>query len=282
MKPGKRSSNSQGLGSAKAKSQRVPGEGDVPHRLHPSRRVSDPPALTTGPHAQPPRASYYPPSASVARPAGSRLSAPVVSPGIPPVPAIPTKHMSGSAQPSRASSAASVRATTTTGRVSPTSSLASIAHVPVAVPSINSSPPTPKAVPSSTFADAVPDFAPIAPALMEHSHLVGTAITTPTSPQTIRRISQPTKQETERSYSSFSTRSRPSPATAPENMRPVIDASALPTHFDESSFLQSPAAVQSTPTKGNKLSKSQGPKQPKPAKKNRWSFRSKPAAVPAF
>ena len=252
MKPARHTSNPPTKDTAEVKTP------EHFHRLHPqSRRISDPPAAPTGYFALP-RNMTSPARASPSRASSSSM----VTPGIPPVPALPPMQFGPLTPP-----------LSTTGHAQTTSTATSATSLTFVQ---GNSTPSPKA----SFMIPTPASVPEEITLSEPITLppVGTAITTPPLSHKNRRISKSTR------FTELETiNSHIDPPKLPINeiARPVVDNKTLPTEFDEASFSLPPTpqepVVVGTPQKSGKLTKNPGAKL---SKKNRWSLRSsKPTAV---
>lgn len=233
-------------------------QGEHLHRLHPqSRRISDPPAVN-GYFSLPRNVS------SSTRPTPSRASSSsMVTPGIPPVPALPPMQFGPLTTPPLSTA---MHAQTTSTATSATS-LTFVQGNSTPSPKASFMMPTPASVPEEiTLSDPI-ELPP-----------VGTAITTPPLSHKNRRISKSTRFT---ELETINSHIDPPKLAINERARPTADNKTLPTEFDESSFSLPPTPQEpvpiAMPQKTGKLSKAPGAKL---SKKNRWSLRSsKPTAV---
>lgn len=226
-------------------------QGEHLHRLHPqSRRISDPPVVN-GYFSLPRNVS------NSTRPTPSRASSSsMVTPGIPPVPALPPMQFGPLTTPPLSTA---LHAQTTSTATSATS-LTFVQGNSTPSPKASFMMPTPAPVPEEIMLSDPITLPP-----------VGTAITTPPLSHKNRRISKSTR------FTELETiNSHIDPPKLPinERLRLTVDNTTLPTEFDESSFSLPPTpqepVVAAMPQKTGKLSKAPGAKL---SKKNRWSLR---------
>lgn len=245
-----------------------------PHRLHPTRRISDPSAFSPrrSSHNLPPRGeSYYPPSASSKRhgprhPNSGRSSTiPSASEDIPPVPVAPRGLVTSS---SHSLSSSNSDGTNRSGEVVDT---------PATAPSPEISPTT-KVMPESfkfddnepapreTYADVIPDFAPLGLGIESSGPAVNSEPTMPAKTHQRAQRSGQFEKERVTNFSRLSIRSNssivrepshatrnvkindtsqvaPATSTKPPKLhtsmsfeRTPVNASTLPTRFIESGF----------------------------------------------
>ncbi|KAK3687657.1 hypothetical protein B0T22DRAFT_135755 [Podospora appendiculata] len=211
-------------------------DSDSVHRLHPGhgRKLSDPKDART---------SYFPATARYSPTRDTSISS-LAAAGIPPIPAIPAMEFTDRTTSSVASSTSSTASSVTVIPVASSQSLAAkITQYPKVIMEKESHEPT----------DAVVETQP--------------------APQKSRRVSKSTRfteLDTISSNISASVETNVPLPRGPQKGRPLSTVTALPTTFDQSS-LPAPQQPILPPPKSGKLSKSSSPK---PAKKNRWSFRS--------
>ncbi len=251
MRPARRGPRSQ----VDVGSPRLAGPSDVQTRP----RVSDPPM--NGLRTSPPRNRYYPPSSSTsrARPAHSRTA--MFPPRIPPVPALPPLLL-GSALPRPAAASTSTPSFIPPSNVVPGPSQYSSYNAATSTSSLASIALSPDNAAAISFADAVLKFAEATRAVNDLILSVNAAQAAPTMPhESARRLSHRIRFTELERIDSVSSRGGLVLA-ANEASRATVNVDTLPTELDESS-LGTRAQTDMT--------------QPKPARKKRWSLRSKPA-----
>ncbi|TPX13133.1 uncharacterized protein E0L32_006559 [Thyridium curvatum] len=271
---------SQRAPDSRAAAVRVVNSSDQPHRLHPSRRVSDPPAAVVHSPQPQARSTYYPPSSS--RPSAPRTAtAPTASPmtgaGIPPVPALPPMNFSSPSRMSRPGSASSHRISSGFGL--PNSS--------------TSSSTTAADIDPAYIAEPFPDFDTMPRAVSDDSSVppMGMAISTTATIDAASSVAAAATASTRVDAIDFSAPRalvNEAPAQAAKEPRPVaVTTTALPAppadlHDATSAPVQTaPPVTPAAPPRASKLSKAHGGGGARLTKKNRWSLRgsSKPAAV---